>query len=244
MRYYIIAGEASGDLHGGNLVREIRRRDADADIRCWGGDRMEAAGAVLVKHYRDLAFMGFLEVVANLRTILRNMRLCREDILRFRPDVVVFIDYPGFNIRMASFARRQGFRTVYYISPQVWAWKEGRVKTLRRDVDRMLVILPFEKAFYRGWNWEVEYVGHPLVAEVDARRRASADAGPTSGEPWRASRSSPCCRAPADRRSGSSCPSCSPWWNASRIAASWWPRHRDSTTHSSNPSPRGMEASS
>jgi lipid-A-disaccharide synthase len=182
MRYYIIAGEASGDLHGGNLVREIRRRNPGAEIRCWGGDRMEAAGAVLVKHYRELAFMGFLEVVANLGTILRNLRFCREDILRFRPDVVVFIDYPGFNIRMASFARRQGFRTVYYISPQVWAWKEGRVKTLRRDVDRMLVILPFEKAFYRRWNWEVEYVGHPLVAEVDARRKASVDASPTSGD--------------------------------------------------------------
>lgn len=175
MRYYIIAGEASGDLHGGNLVREILRHDPRAEIRGWGGDRMQAAGTVLVKHYRDLAFMGFLEVVVNLRTILRNMRFCREDIIRFQPDVVVFIDYPGFNIRMAAFARRKGFRTVYYISPQVWAWKEGRVKTLRRDVDRMLVILPFEKAFYRRWNWEVEYVGHPLVAEVETRRKTSTD---------------------------------------------------------------------
>lgn len=173
MRYYIIAGEASGDLHGGNLVREIRGLDPAADIRCWGGDRMEEAGAVLVKHYRDLAFMGFLEVVAHLRTILRNMRFCREDMLRFKPDVVVFIDYPGFNIPMATFAKRRGYRTVYYISPQVWAWKEGRVRTIRKAVDSMLVILPFEKEFYRRWNYDVEYVGHPLVGEIE-RRRASA----------------------------------------------------------------------
>jgi len=181
MRYYIIAGEASGDLHGGNLVREIRRRDADAEVRCWGGDRMEAAGAVLVKHYRELAFMGFLEVVANLRTILRNMRCCRADMLRFRPDVVVFIDYPGFNIPMAVFAKGRGLRTVYYISPQVWAWKEGRVRTLKRVVDRMLVILPFEQAFYRRWDWDVDYVGHPLVGEVERRRALR----PSDGEAGR-----------------------------------------------------------
>jgi lipid-A-disaccharide synthase len=178
MKYYIIAGEASGDLHGGNLVREIRRRDPAAEIRCWGGDHMEAAGGVLVKHYRDLAFMGFLEVVAHLRTILRNMRFCREDIVRFRPDVVVFIDYPGFNIPMATFAKRKGLRTVYYISPQVWAWKEGRVRTLKKVVDHMLVILPFEKDFYRRWDWEVQYVGHPLVGEIERRRASAAgDAG-------------------------------------------------------------------
>ena len=167
MKYYIIAGEASGDLHGSNLIREIRKLDPDADIRCWGGDMMQAAGANVVKHYRDLAFMGFVEVVSNLGTIMRNMRFCKKDIVAFSPDVVVFIDYPGFNIPIAKFAHGQGFKTIYYISPQVWAWKEGRVKTIREVVDKMLVILPFEKEFYRKWNYPVEYVGHPLVQVLD-----------------------------------------------------------------------------
>ena len=171
MRYYIIAGEASGDLHGSNLIRALRDRDPQAEIRCWGGDLMESAGADLVKHYRDLAFMGFVEVVANLPTILRNMRFCKQDILAFRPDVVIFIDYPGFNIPISKFARSQGLKTVFYISPQVWAWKEGRVRTLMQTIDRMLVILPFEQAFYRKWGWEVDYVGHPLLEEI-ARRRS------------------------------------------------------------------------
>lgn len=171
MRYYIIAGEASGDLHGGNLIRALKHRDPQAEIRCWGGDLMEAAGATLVKHYRDLAFMGFVEVVANLPTILRNMRFCKRDILEFHPDVVVFIDYPGFNIPISTFAKSHGLKTVYYISPQVWAWKEGRVKTLMKTIDRMLVILPFEQTFYQKWGWQVDYVGHPLVEEI-ARRRA------------------------------------------------------------------------
>ncbi len=170
MKYYIIAGEASGDLHGSNLIKEIRKLDPGASIRCWGGDLMQAAGGVLVKHYRDLAFMGFVEVIKHLGTILRNMRFCKKDMRSFNPDVVIFIDYPGFNIPIAEFAKENGFRTVYYISPQVWAWKEGRVKTLRRVIDRMLVILPFEKAFYRKWDYEVTYVGHPLV-EVTERFR-------------------------------------------------------------------------
>ena len=172
MRYYIIAGEASGDLHGGNLIAALHRRDASAHIRCWGGDRMEAAGATLVRHYRDLAFMGFVEVLRHLRTILRNIAFCKQDILAFRPDVLVLIDYPGFNMRIAAWARKQGIRVVYYISPQVWAWKEGRVRQLRRDVDRMLVILPFEVDFYRGWQYEVQYVGHPLVEVVRQARSA------------------------------------------------------------------------
>lgn len=167
MRYYIIAGEASGDLHGSNLIREITKRDPSADIRCWGGDMMRSAGATLVKHYRDLAFMGFIEVLANLRTILRNMRFCKQDILDFQPDVIVFIDYPGFNIPIAAFAKKHAFRTVYYISPQVWAWKEGRVKKIKASVDRMLVILPFEKEFYKKWDYTVEYVGHPLVEAIE-----------------------------------------------------------------------------
>jgi lipid-A-disaccharide synthase len=167
VKYYIIAGEASGDLHGSNLIKEIRKIDATANIRCWGGDMMQEAGGNVVKHYRDLAFMGFAEVVSNLGTIMRNMRFCKKDIIDFSPDVVVFIDYPGFNIPIAKFAHEQGLKTVYYISPQVWAWKEGRVKTIRKVVDKMLVILPFEKEFYNKWDYKVEYVGHPLVQVLD-----------------------------------------------------------------------------
>jgi lipid-A-disaccharide synthase len=173
MRYYIIAGEASGDLHGSNLIREIKKRDPSADIRCWGGDMMRSAGATLVKHYRDLAFMGFIEVLANIRTILRNMRFCKRDILDFQPDVVIFIDYPGFNIPIAAFAKKHAFRTVYYISPQVWAWKEGRVKKIKASVDKMLVILPFEKEFYKKWDFTVEYVGHPLVEVIEESRNTT-----------------------------------------------------------------------
>lgn len=173
MRYYIIAGEASGDLHGSNLIREIKKRDPSADIRCWGGDMMRSAGATLVKHYRDLAFMGFIEVLANIRTILRNMRFCKRDILDFQPDVVIFIDYPGFNIPIAAFAKKHAFQTVYYISPQVWAWKEGRVKKIKASVDKMLVILPFEKEFYKKWDFTVEYVGHPLVEVIEESRNTT-----------------------------------------------------------------------
>ena len=169
MKYYIIAGEASGDLHGSNLIREIRKTDALAHIRCWGGDKMKAQGGDLVKHYRELAFMGFTEVLMNLRTIFRNLAFCRKDILAFRPDVLILVDYPGFNLRMAKWAKQQGFRVVYYIAPQVWAWKENRVKSMKKCIDLMLVILPFEKAYFKNkWNWEVQYVGHPLVEETDA----------------------------------------------------------------------------
>ncbi len=167
MKYYIIAGEASGDLHGSNLIKELRKLDNNASIRCWGGDMMETAGAVLVKHYRDLAFMGFTEVIKNLPTILKNISFCKKDILGFQPDVLILVDYPGFNLRIAKWAREQGFKIVYYISPQVWAWKENRVNTIRQCVDKMLVILPFEKEFHQKWNYEVEYVGHPLVEVVD-----------------------------------------------------------------------------
>jgi lipid-A-disaccharide synthase len=174
MKYYIIAGEASGDLHGSNLIREIRKRDETAHIRGWGGELMKEAGAAIVKDYRDLAFMGFTEVIRNLPTILRNIRFCKADILQFRPDVIVFIDYPGFNLRIAAWAHKMGFRTVYYISPQVWAWKESRVTTIRDNIDKMLVILPFEKAFFKKWNYNTEYVGHPLV-EVIERFKTSQD---------------------------------------------------------------------
>lgn len=167
MKYYVIAGEASGDLHGSNLIKELHKLDLGADIRCWGGDKMQAAGAILVKHYRDLAFMGFVEVLKNLRTIFKNLAFCKSDITAFRPDVLVLVDYPGFNLRIAKWAKQQGFKIVYYISPQVWAWKENRVKMMKQCIDKMLVILPFEKDYYQNkWNWPVEYVGHPLVQVV------------------------------------------------------------------------------
>jgi len=172
MKYYIIAGEASGDLHGSNLIRAIHRLDSDADIRCWGGNRMESAGATLVKHYRDLAFMGFIEVVKNLGTILKNLRFCKEDITQYAPDILILIDYPGFNLRIAEWAHKQGIRVAYYISPQVWAWKENRVSRMKACIDKMLVILPFEKEWFRErWNWDVSYVGHPLVEAVEDERQ-------------------------------------------------------------------------
>lgn len=166
MKYYIIAGEASGDLHGSNLIRELKKTNPGAEFRCWGGDLMQGQGATLVKHFRELAFMGFFEVIANLRTILRNLRFCYEDIASWQPDAVILIDYPGFNLRVASYARKKSIKTIYYISPQVWAWKESRVKRIRRDVDKMLVILPFEKAFYAKHDFKVDFVGHPLLDAV------------------------------------------------------------------------------
>jgi lipid-A-disaccharide synthase len=169
MKYYLISGEASGDLHGSNLIKQLHLLDAAAGIRCWGGDLMEQAGATLVKHYRELAFMGFTEVIRNLPTILQNIKFCKQDILSYQPDVLVLIDYPGFNLRIAEWAKQNGFRVVYYISPQVWAWKENRVKKMKQCIDKMLCILPFEKKYYKDrWNWEVEYVGHPLVEVVEA----------------------------------------------------------------------------
>ncbi len=188
MKYYIIAGEASGDLHGSNLITELRKQDPHADVRCWGGDLMAAAGATVVKHYKDLAIMGFAEVLMNLRTIFRNLDFAKKDILAFNPDALIFIDYPGMNMRIAKWAREQQqtgaarLRIIYYISPQVWAWKEGRVKQIRSSVDKMLVILPFEKAFYKKWEYEVEYVGHPLVEVID-RVRAQAATSATAAPP-------------------------------------------------------------
>lgn len=171
MKYYIIAGEASGDLHGSNLIKELAKTDPGITVRCWGGDKMQAAGGQLVKHYRELAFMGFAEVLMNLRTIYRNLKFCKEDIGKFQPDVLILIDYPGFNLRIAKWAKQQGLRVIYYISPQVWAWKEGRVKMMKTCIDKMIVILPFEKDYYKNkWSWEVEYVGHPLVQEIENRK--------------------------------------------------------------------------
>jgi lipid-A-disaccharide synthase len=164
MRYYIIAGEASGDLHGSNLIKAIKAKDSNAVIHCWGGDLMEAAGAKLVKHYRSLAFMGLVEVLMNLRTILSNIKFCKKDIEDFAPDVLICVDYPGFNLRIAKWAKAKGLKVIYFIAPQVWAWKENRVPQMRQTIDRLLCILPFEKAYFKDkWDWEVDYVGHPLM---------------------------------------------------------------------------------
>lgn len=163
MKYYIIAGEASGDLHGSNLIKALKAKDPQARIRAWGGDQMQEAGGELVKHYRELAFMGFWEVAANIRTILGNIRFCKEDIQRFQPDLIIYIDYPGFNLRIAEWAHKEGFRNYYYISPQIWAWHSSRVHKIKAMVDRMFVILPFEQEFYQKYEVEVDYVGHPLM---------------------------------------------------------------------------------
>ena len=167
MKYYIIAGEASGDLHGANLMKALYKEDSSADIRFWGGDLMQNVGGVLVKHYRELAFMGFVEVLFHLKTILNNIKICKKDISDFQPDVIVFIDYPGFNLRIAKWAKTEGFKTHYYISPQIWAWKESRITEIKRDVDKMYVILPFEKDFYeKKHHYPVEFVGHPLIDAI------------------------------------------------------------------------------
>jgi lipid-A-disaccharide synthase len=170
MKYYIISGEASGDLHGSNLVRELKTKDPEAEIRAWGGDKMKDAGATIVKHYKDLAFMGFAEVLLNIKTILNNIKFCKKDILQFQPDAIIFIDYPGFNLRIAKWAHEQNFKTIYYISPQLWAWHASRAKQIKKHVDKMLVILPFEKDFYRKWDYEVEFVGHPLLDAINQRQ--------------------------------------------------------------------------
>ncbi len=170
MKYYIIAGEASGDLHGSNLMKALYKEDANAEIRFWGGDLMQNVGGTLVKHYRELAFMGFIEVVFNLKTILNNIRFCKKDIESFNPDAIIFIDYPGFNMRIAKWAKEKGIQTHYYISPQIWAWKEGRIKAIKRDFDKLYVILPFEKDFYeKKHHFPVEFVGHPLIDAISSR---------------------------------------------------------------------------
>lgn len=170
MKYYIIAGEASGDLHGSNLMKSLYKNDPDAEIRFWGGDLMEETGGTLVKHYRELAFMGFIEVVMNLRTITKNLSFCKQDIAAFNPDAIIFIDYPGFNLRIAKWAKIEGFKTEYYISPQIWAWKENRITAIKRDIDNMYVILPFEKDFYeKKHSFPVHFVGHPLIDAIANR---------------------------------------------------------------------------
>ncbi|WP_333694669.1 lipid-A-disaccharide synthase [Flavobacterium sp.] len=172
MKYYIIAGEASGDLHGSNLIKALKSKDPNAEIRCWGGDLMQKAGGNLVKHYKELAFMGFAEVLFNLNTILKNISFCKNDIVKFNPDVLIFIDYPGFNMRIAKWAKKRQIPTHYYISPQIWAWKENRIKAIKRDFDQLYVILPFEKDFYeKKHQFPVEFVGHPLIDAINSREK-------------------------------------------------------------------------
>ncbi len=169
MKYYIIAGEASGDLHGSNLIKALKAKDNSADIRFWGGDLMQKAGGTLVKHYRETALMGFLEVLLNIGAVLSNIKFCKKDIAEFKPDAIVFIDYSGFNLRIAKWAKKNGFRTNYYISPQIWASREKRIKNIKRDIDKMYVILPFEKEFYEGkHNFPVTFVGHPLIDAIES----------------------------------------------------------------------------
>jgi len=169
MKYFIIAGEQSGDLHGSNLVKELLKADTNAGISCWGGDLMQAAGAKLLVHYRNTAFMGFMVVLKNLKKITRNLKLCKQQITSYKPDVVILIDYPGFNLRIAEFAKSAGFKVFYYISPKFWAWNEKRVKKIKMYVDRMYIIFPFETEFYRKHSINVEYMGNPLVDETERR---------------------------------------------------------------------------
>jgi lipid-A-disaccharide synthase len=175
MKYYIIAGEASGDLHASNLIKELKLLDKHATFHCWGGDLMKAQGATIVKHYKDLAFMGFAEVLLNLKTILSNIKFCKKDILEFKPDVLILVDYPGFNLRIAEFAKMKGFKVFYYISPSVWAWHESRVKTIKKYVDKLFVILPFEKEFYAKHDYKVEYAGHPLTDGINDWKKNNPD---------------------------------------------------------------------
>ncbi|MDO6761612.1 lipid-A-disaccharide synthase [Tamlana sp. 2_MG-2023] len=169
MKYYIIAGEASGDLHGSNLIKALHHTDVHADIRCWGGDLMQEAGGDLVKHYKERAFMGFSEVIMNLNKIFKLISFCKSDIETFKPDVIVFIDNSGFNLRIAKWAKENGFRTNYYISPQVWASRASRVPAIKRDIDKMFVILPFVKSFYKKYDYDVDFVGHPLIDAIANR---------------------------------------------------------------------------
>ena len=166
MKYYLVAGEASGDLHGANLMKALKAEDGGAVFRYFGGDKMAAEGGELVKHYADMAFMGFTEVILNLNTIFKNLKACKNDILAWKPDVLVLIDFPGFNLKIAEFAKANGIKVCYYISPKVWAWNQKRVLKIKRVVDHMFCILPFEVDFYKTWGMKVDYVGNPLLDEI------------------------------------------------------------------------------
>lgn len=170
MKYYLIAGEASGDLHASNLMKALKEADNQAEFRFWGGELMQSVGGTLVKHYKETAFMGFIPVLIHLPDIIRHLRLCKKDLLDWRPDVVILVDYPGFNLKIAEFAKRNGIRTFYYISPKIWAWKEGRIKNIKRDIDEMFSILPFEVDFYNRHHYPIHYVGNPCVDAVNTFR--------------------------------------------------------------------------
>lgn len=176
MKYYLIAGEASGDLHASNLMRALKEQDEHAEFRFFGGDLMAAVGGTLVKHYKGLAYMGFIPVLLHLRTIFKNMDICKSDIVQWNPDVVILVDYPGFNLKIAEFVKKNTTIPVYYyISPKIWAWKEYRIKNIKRDVDELFSILPFEVKFFEGHNYPVHYVGNPCVDAVDAYKRESSE---------------------------------------------------------------------
>ena len=183
MKYYIIAGEASGDLHASKLMRGIKARDPLAEFRCWGGALMEATGGAIVKHYRELAFMGFQEVLFNIRTIFHNIRFCKEDITEWNPDAVILVDYPGFNMRIAKFAKAKGYKVFYYISPQVWAWKKRRIHKVHHDTDLAFVILPFEKEFYQGHDYNVDFVGHPMFDAIHHQNDTNYNFGLSDDRP-------------------------------------------------------------
>lgn len=170
MKYYVIAGEASGDVHASKLMKGISANDAEAEFRCWGGDKMQAAGGEIVKHYKDLAFMGFIEVLLNLRTITKNLRFCKSDIMQWKPDAIILVDYPGFNMRIAKFAKKLNLKVYYYIAPQVWAWKKRRVHSMHRDTDLAFVVMPFEKDFYASFGYKVEFTGHPMPDSIDLNK--------------------------------------------------------------------------
>lgn len=173
MRYYLIAGEASGDLHGSNLMKELKIADSESEFRFFGGDLMQNIGGTLVKHYREMAFMGIVDVVMNIRTIKRNMEFCKKDLLEFRPDILILIDYPGFNLRIAEFAKQHNFKVYYYISPKLWAWKEYRVKKVKAFVDEMFTIFPFETEFYAKHGYKVNYVGNPIMDSLEAYKKSA-----------------------------------------------------------------------
>ena len=171
MKYYILAGEPSGDLHASNMMKELLLLDSSIEFRFWGGDLMEAvAHQKPRKHIKDLAFMGFVEVLKNIRTIFKNIAFCKQDILEFKPEILILVDYPGFNLRIADWAKQQGIRVFYYISPTIWAWKENRVEIIKRSVEKMFVILPFEVAVYKKHNYNADYVGHPLLDAIEQEK--------------------------------------------------------------------------
>tara|TARA_B110000003_G_scaffold10893_1_gene11063 strand:+ start:4396 stop:5520 length:1125 start_codon:yes stop_codon:yes gene_type:complete len=177
VKYYIIAGEASGDLHGSNLIKELKKLDNSSHFRCWGGDLMSQECNDLVKHYKDYSHMGFFEVFINLKKILNNLSFCKKDIKKYNPDVIIYVDFPGFNLRIAKWAKKNKFKNHFYISPQIWAWKQNRIKTIRKVIDRMYVILPFEKKFYSSINFNVHYVGHPLLDVIKTNKNAALNRG-------------------------------------------------------------------